>query len=373
MEREATPDQTINGARKDKTPVSRNMTLEAWCHYWLSSVKHDVSESTHKNYRHYLTKHIVPALGQIKLKHLSAPQIQFFFDSLRQSEQIENQDSALSAKSILNMRNVLHACIKKAMDSGIISTNPVVSVDVQRVEKKDAQMLTASEVEHLLDYSVFSGNPLARSVLLVMQTGLSADDLLCLTWKQVDFDSACLRIPLTSNTAKSHAGDTGKQAGSSVMKVTGTKYLHLPDPSIWALRQIKAWQDETAEEQDECFNPDGLVFVTYDGHPVSVEAYKRFAFGVTANMGLPRAGHNVISRVFGMVEIKLQANLDTLPCLPVRKKPVAPATANAEEKSSEERMREASKLFEKLLPQNVARSFWGRREHPTEVPPTQRK
>ena len=84
-------------------------------------------KSTLVSYDCYINKHIKPIIGSTKLKDLNGLQLQQFFNDKYNSGRLD-KSGGLSGKTVLNIRQMLHAALQKALDNDLISKNFVEQV-----------------------------------------------------------------------------------------------------------------------------------------------------------------------------------------------------------------------------------------------------
>src|SRR5215204_5481083 len=102
--------------------------LERW---FETSVRGSVRESTYESYRRQVSRYVVPAIGGVKLKSLSAIHIQGMYRSML--------DRGLSARTVQYTHAVLHRALKQAMRWGLVPRN--VCEDVDRPQLKRDEIL----------------------------------------------------------------------------------------------------------------------------------------------------------------------------------------------------------------------------------------
>ena len=83
-------------------------TLADWLRYWLETYKmHNLKQSTYVSYRGYIEKHIAIAFPMMKLKDLTARELQEFYNF--------KISDGLSPKTILNIQRCLHEADRKSV------------------------------------------------------------------------------------------------------------------------------------------------------------------------------------------------------------------------------------------------------------------
>ena len=87
------------------------ITCEELFRDWLRSKSH-LSAQTLADYKCCIQNHLIPALGNLPPQDLTESVVQ---DLFRQKQ----QDGSLSNKSLHNLRNVLRACLDRAVEQDV--------------------------------------------------------------------------------------------------------------------------------------------------------------------------------------------------------------------------------------------------------------
>jgi hypothetical protein len=91
-----------------------------------------------------IKNHIKPFIGQLKLTDLNGIVLQEFFNEKYKSGRLDHK-GGLSEKTVLNIRQMLHAALRKALENGFIPANYVEHVRLQKVSIPDMRVLTVEE------------------------------------------------------------------------------------------------------------------------------------------------------------------------------------------------------------------------------------
>ena len=165
-------------------------TLVEWLRYWLETYKmHNLKQSTYVSYRGYIEKHIAVAFPFMKLKDLTARDLQEFYNY-----KIAN---GLSPKTILNIHRCLHEALKQAVLEHYLTFNPSDAVVLPKREKPEIEILTLEEQAKLMQasyhhrYGIF--------VRLALTTGLRLGEVLGLAWENIDLRNGTLFVRQTLN------------------------------------------------------------------------------------------------------------------------------------------------------------------------------
>ena len=100
--------------------------LERW---FETSVRGSVRESTYESYRRQVRRYVVPAIGGVKLKSLSAMHVQGMYRSML--------DRDLSSRTVQYTHAVLHRALKQALRWGMVGRNVCEAVDRPQVQRKE--------------------------------------------------------------------------------------------------------------------------------------------------------------------------------------------------------------------------------------------
>ena len=115
-----------------------------------------------------MRKHLVPALGRIKLKALTPAHVQELYRF--------KMDSGLSAGSVRIIHATLHKALKQAVRWGLVPRNVTEATTAPRLTKKEMQPLTPDHARTLLDAA--RGDRFEALYVLAITTGLRRGELL---------------------------------------------------------------------------------------------------------------------------------------------------------------------------------------------------
>jgi len=102
-----------------------------------------VKAYTFDSYERTCNNHIKPALGNVKLSSLTAPQIQQFYNSLLTEKQ-------LSAKTVKNIHGILHRALGQALKLGMIRSNPTEICDLPKSYRKEIIPMEQPDISRFL-------------------------------------------------------------------------------------------------------------------------------------------------------------------------------------------------------------------------------
>ncbi len=165
------------------TPPGRLTVAEHLRNWLLGYVKTNCSHRTLDGYRAIIETHLVPALGQIQLKHLHPQAIQAYYGQACEK---------LSPRTVHHQHRVLSQSLKFAVRQGYLGRNPAELVDAPSPRKKVMRTLTPGEVEVLLENA--QDNFYYPVVYTAVSTGLRQAELLGLRWRDIDLDMLSISV-----------------------------------------------------------------------------------------------------------------------------------------------------------------------------------
>lgn len=250
----------------DNIILSSEMRLADWLVFWLETyIRPVVKPSTYESYRGNCEKHIIPALGEIKLEELCAKEIQVFFNAKAKSGNSKT-GGCLSPKSIRNMRVVLDVAIKQALSLDLIHANPIPQTVIKSVKTKKLEVMTEEMQESLEEYLFETEDPYHPAILFALYTGVRRGELCALRWR--DYNKKAGRITIDETVRRLTNYDGGPGAPKTIMVFNDTKTessareLQLPE----VLCQIVDEQYSRFAEKFRTPQPDDFIFFSSNGH-----------------------------------------------------------------------------------------------------------
>jgi integrase len=288
------------------------LTLGQYLGDWLDDVKGTLAYSTWKSYESYVRLHIVPQIGNIRLRNLSATHVN---QVMRQME-----ESRLAPRSRNYARAVLRKALNDAVDSDLVASNAAAKARSVRQRSQQIGPLSPDEVVTLLKHT--RNHWLGPLIHVAIATGLRQGELLGLRWIDVDFDGPSITV----RNSLSRIDGTFQFTPPKTEKSARTVFL---DPSaVQALRRQRE-QQEQAKLVAGDWEDWGLVFSTTKGTPQYASNVTHRVQKLMEAAGVPRRTfHNLrhsaasllyangadikmIQEVLGHSQISLTANTYT--------------------------------------------------------------
>ena len=175
-------DEIDDGLRYEST----QLTLGQFMEDWLITVQPTLRHNTHRQYKQVTEQHILPVLGQHKIRELTAAQIQQLYNQLI--------TIGRGLRTVRYVHQVLHRSLAHAVKLGIIGRNPAKAVIPPKPEPKEMQYLDEAQTQQLLFVAQASNDRFYALYHLAITTGMRMGELLGLKWEDLDRDQATLHI-----------------------------------------------------------------------------------------------------------------------------------------------------------------------------------
>jgi integrase len=159
-------------------PTAGKVTLSVWVEMWLEGL--DLKPATRANYVSNLNSRVLPAFAQAQISKITPAQVRLWQARLR--------DEGLSAASVRQARQVLHAALAVAVSDGLIARNPVEAVKPPKVRPRRQRFLTAEQVESLAAACEDRQPGAGAVVFFLAWSGLRWGEAVALRWGSVDIE-----------------------------------------------------------------------------------------------------------------------------------------------------------------------------------------
>lgn len=174
--------------------MKKEMTVSEWLNTWLYRYAvPSIKPSTAVSYECYVRKHIIPAIGNVRMADLNLDILQDFFN-----EEAMNY----SPKTLRNERMMLHTSFRLAILNDVISKNYIEYVRLPTVHRTEMRVLTLIEQKKLMAELRRTEERLGIGVLIALATGIRIGELCGLQWKHIDFDRGYIYIRQTVQRIK---------------------------------------------------------------------------------------------------------------------------------------------------------------------------
>jgi integrase len=190
------------------------ITVKELCALYLKEGCATKKETTLVSDRGRILRHIIPLLGDIRVKDVKRGDIERFVQSVATGKTAKDERTGKYGRAIVRggkgtaTRTVglLGGILTFAVGRGFIEDNPARGVKKFK-DKKCERFLSEAELgklgEALRQAEAAGENKAAiEAIKMLMLTGCRKGEILTLKWAHVDFDWSCLRLPDSKTGAK---------------------------------------------------------------------------------------------------------------------------------------------------------------------------
>jgi integrase len=211
--------------------------LEGWLEHTLKS---RAKPRSVESFTVIVNKHIVPALGRIRLDKLTPQQVQALLEKKREPYKTKTkagkviEKHGLSPQSIASIRTVLRSALSQALKWGMVARNVATLIDPPRIPRPKTHAIDADGARKLLEAA--RGERFEAILVLALTLGLRRGEILGLRWSDVDFDSRTIRV----NQALQRVG--GKLQVTEVKTERSRRVVAVPECVVRAVKTRRAQQ-----------------------------------------------------------------------------------------------------------------------------------
>lgn len=227
------------------SPDARQRLTDYLTH-WLAS-RTDLAATTRAGYRSSVERHIVPALGSIRLHDLTPLAIEAWLTRL----------AATRPGAAGKAHAVLTSALTDAVRLGLVVSNPARLARGPSVPAVARPVATVADVRALL--AAADGERLGALVYCAALLGLRRGELLGLRWQDVDLAGARLRVDVARRF------EAGRGMVETPPKAGSRRELVLPALVVEALLRHRAIQADERARAGRDWQDHGLVFANTRG------------------------------------------------------------------------------------------------------------
>lgn len=247
-------------------------TLKTYLEQWFEQVhKLQVRESTYKMNKVLLETHIIPALGHVKVKSLTAQRVQALYAA--------KQDEELSAGYIRIMHALLHKALENAVRWRLISINVCDDVTPPRVGKRDVHPLSIEQIRSLLITA--KGHALETFLTVAITTGMRHGELVGLRWQDINFEEGSLFVHRTVQYTRNRFQESEPKTPQSRRRILLSPFV------LVKLHEHRAAQEQHRIKAGSMWRNRGLVFCNKEGEFLYPGPLMKQFHALLARAGLP--------------------------------------------------------------------------------------
>jgi integrase len=267
-------DETLRKLKEGVPVGAASETLADTLRYWLDrglDRKKIKSLSTVDNLTWAIEKHIIPAIGNYRLRDLDCEHVEDMLADMA--------DAGLSTSTLIRVHTTLTRALKWAQARHKVYRNVSDLVETPVGTERPSLALTVDQVQSVL--TTAQGDRLEALWILGLVLGLRPGELAGLMWDHIDLDAGVIWICESLKHRKGELSQGGTKTRRSRRKL---KALAI------AVNALKAHQERQATERadaGEWWTQTGYVFTTPTGEPIPPATLRRAFRALIAAVGIP--------------------------------------------------------------------------------------
>lgn len=252
-------------------PAGRQVTVGAYLADWIERDAARVRPSTWRVRETHVRCYLLPTLGSIVLRKLSATDVERAMARWMKSGRPTSEGDRrrgrqkhlpASSQTVRHVRATLRRALTGAARDGLVTRNAASGAQPPRLEHREIEYLSAEEVGRLLE--AVAEMPVRPLYVTAVATGLRLGELLGLAWADVDFAGGTLRVRRSLGVKAGGGWELG-----SPKSAKSRRTVPLAPIALDALRAQKVRQAAVRLAAGPDWEDQDLVFADVLGRPLS--------------------------------------------------------------------------------------------------------
>lgn len=220
--------KTARRAVEDNQTAKDNPTVSQYATEWLELYTAEMPRATFNVYDNAVRVHIVPVIGQFRIKDISPNSIKSVLVAM----------SGMSASMQSKTLNCMRKIFESAVDNDLISKNPCAKIKAGGKRTQEKEPLTEDQAQTLLD--AVKGTRAEPFVQIGLYAGLRREEILGLRWDCVHLNGNAPHITVKRALRWEH----NQPVVTEELKSAASKRtIPIPNQLVDYLRQIKGEPD----------------------------------------------------------------------------------------------------------------------------------
>lgn len=254
--------------------TSRDLTVGQWLEYWLDQIiRPSRSASTIHGYHMIIRNHLVPGLGSVPLRSLTAPQLQQYLN--------QKVADGLRGSTVCKHYSVMYSALKQACRQKLLPENVAAHVARPVTSRPDHHYYDSGTMKLL--FQAVAGTTMEPVVKLAAYLGLRRSEICGLKWSSVDRERKVITILEARTAVNGRAVDKETKNRASVRRLgyAGIGDLDETIERLWRERQ------RDMARLGALYNDRGFVLCHGGGQPYQPDYLSNRLQRVMAGKGLP--------------------------------------------------------------------------------------
>ena len=248
-----------------------------------------IRDSTKMNYLGYLRHIQRHKIKDVKLKNLTADDLQDFVLFLQNAGHLDT-GVPLSAKTLRNIMNMVHKALEHAVGRQLIYHNAADYVQLPKVITPEMRVLTETEISRFV--SAMEGDSLQIALILMLFCGLRLGEACALTHEDVCFNDGIYYLSIFKSLNRVSNFEAKDGEPKTILRVQDTKTSKgkrqvplLPEVAEKLLAHMQ-WQKEQAEKSYGMYEDNPYLVANELGHYLDPGTVRKKLKAVAESIGI---------------------------------------------------------------------------------------
>ena len=243
------------------------MRLDEFCKQYLEIAKSTLSPLTLAFYKEQINSTIIPALGHLKLKDITAAHVQQYIQQLSEMPKVtragEKSESGelLSPSTVRRRLAVLQAILKQAVKLGLIPDTPAKAdkLTIPKIKQPKIEIFSKQEAAQMLACLENEELQFQTLIQLAIFTGARRGELVALKFSDVDFENSKITIERAAVKLK------GEKTLIKPPKDYEVRTVTVNQSCLELIRMLQAEKFRTAQRLGTQWQGENWIFTTWNG------------------------------------------------------------------------------------------------------------
>lgn len=309
-----------------------NLTVSSWSKIWMDAKKKHWRPGTIDLYERRFKKHIIPLIGNKKLKNLT---------NLIMQRELVNPlfKKGLSRQTVMDITRTMLSALNSAVEERVLKENPITKIDYGKAaSKKSDNYYNQKDLNEFLKLAYKHDSTSYYTIFLTLAfSGIRKGELAGLRWSDINFKDNTITIERTRINKK--IGPPKSDNGYRTIKVNEQLIEQLKKYRSWCIK--KKWsKGQTLEKND-------YVFIDrFFGNPIGDTYINDALVRVLENSKLPNITPHGLRHTYASILIANKVPVVTVAKL-IGDHPLT--VSNIYAHSLQETEEETVELFDKIL------------------------
>ena len=252
---------------------STQVTLKYFMDEWLVSVEQTLRFSTFTQYKQITYQHIVPYLGNYRMRDLQPSHIQKMYnDMVKQGR---------GYRTIYLSHAILHRALVQAVKLGLLLRNPDDATIPPKSKQKEMQFLNEDQVQRLLITAERMDDRFFALYYLAIATGMRLGEILGLKWDDIDLNQGIIKVQRQLTKCRTGFEFTSPKTNAGIRQINlGSKTIEVMQSHLQRLQAEKLIAGDSWKDNN-------IVFPSTIGTPMNRSNLRKRFQTALRNAGLP--------------------------------------------------------------------------------------